>query len=105
MAMHDKQAPSRGRRVHIILHDADIAISAGEVQAEQVVVAGDENYGRAFTCLAQQLLQNVAVLLRPMTRFAQLPQVDEVAYDIKLVEIGDAKKLEYCSCAASTGSQ
>jgi len=52
---------------------------AGIVAQSFVMVAGDEHEAHALARLAQQLLHDIVVRLRPMRAPSHLPEVDDVA--------------------------
>ena len=76
-------------------HDLDAAEGqAEELAGELVVVAGHEDHARAAPHLAQQLLHDVVVRLRPVPARAQPPAVDDVADEIDRVRLVVAKQVE-----------
>ena len=67
VAVHDEIALAVGRDVHRVAHDLDAAeAQADELARELVVVARHEDHARAVAHLAQQLLDDVVVRLRPI---------------------------------------
>ena len=63
-----------------VAHDLDAAErQSNELAGELVVIAGHEDHARAVADLAQKLLDDVVVLLRPVPARAQAPAVDNVA--------------------------
>ena len=80
VAVHDEIALAVGRDVHRVAHDLDAAErQPDELARELVVIARHEDHARAVPDLAQQLLDDVVVLLRPVPARAQAPAVDDVA--------------------------
>jgi hypothetical protein len=63
---------------------------------ELVMVARNENHARALAGLAQQLLHDVVVGLRPEPAAAQLPAVDDVADQEQEVALDFAQEVEQC---------
>ena len=59
--------------------DDAVELVADEGTRELVVVAGNEDHPRALADLAQQLLDDVVVGLRPVPVALELPAVDDVA--------------------------
>ena len=61
---------------------------------ELVVVARHEDHARALARLAQQLLDDVVVRLRPVPVAAQLPAVDDVADQEQRLAVGAPQEVE-----------
>ena len=95
VAMDDKIALAVGGDVDRLAHDLDAAeAQAEELAGEFVVVAGHEDHPRASPDLAQQLLHDVVVRLRPVPARAQPPAVDDVADQVDGVGLDMAKHVE-----------
>ena len=58
------------------------------------MVARDVNDARAFARFAQNLLNDVVMLLRPVTAATQLPDVDQVAHHIERFEFVFTQEIE-----------
>ena len=76
-------------------HDLDAAeMGAVIVAQELVVIAGHVDDSRALARLAQQLLDDVVVRLRPIPARSQLPAVDDVADEIDRLGIVVPQEVE-----------
>jgi hypothetical protein len=64
------------------------------------VVARDVDNTRAFARFAQNLLDDVIMLLRPVTATAHLPDIDQIADDVEHLEIVLTQKIEEWGRAA-----
>jgi len=86
VAVHDPQAAAVGQAVHRLVADADAAeVQADELAAELIVIAGHVDDLRALARLAQHLLHDVVVRLRPEQAFFHGPAVDDVADQVQHV--------------------
>ena len=95
VAMHDEIAPPVGGDMGGLTHDLDAAeAQADELARELVVVARHEDHARAVANLAQQLLDDVVVRLRPVPAAAQSPAVDDVADQEESVGVVVAQEIE-----------
>ena len=95
VTVHDPQAPPVAQRVHGILPDRHLPeVQSGELPADFVVVAGDVDDMRALARLAQHLLHDVVVRLRPVKRLLQCPAVDDVANEVERVGLVVAQEVE-----------
>src|SRR6516164_5463460 len=62
--------------------------------SERVVVAGNVDDGRSLSRLAQDLLHDVVVRLRPEPAPTQLPAVDNVADEVQVLRFGVTQEIE-----------
>ena len=85
--------------------DRDMAVVAAKASEEFVVVAGDVNDARAFARFAQEFLDDVVVLLRPIDSAPHLPDIDQVADDVERFEIVIAQEFEERSGIAAARPQ
>ncbi len=76
------------------LLDLDVAVGPAEVGHQLIVISGDVDYMRALASFAQNFLDHVVVLLRPVNSATQRPNIDQVAHDIESIEIVLAQKIE-----------
>ena len=67
---------------------------AGVVAQKLVVIAGDVDDARALARLAQELLDDVVVLLRPVPAPLEPPAVDDVADEIEGLGVVAAEEIE-----------
>jgi len=82
IAVGHPQLAAVGRLVDVLLHHINAAEVVVEVLAREfVVVARHKDHAGALARLAQQLLHDVVVRLRPVPTAAQLPAVDDVAHE------------------------
>ncbi len=66
--------------MEIALRHFDTAeVNARKVPEELVVIAGDVDDARAFSCLAQKLLDHVVAGLRPIPAAFETPAVHDIA--------------------------
>ena len=106
IAVHDQQALAFGADVESAFHHFDAAkVSAVIIAQEFVVVAGDVDQPRAFAGLAQQLLHDVVVGLRPMPGRAQRPAIDDIADQIDRVGFVMAEKIEELVGLTAAGAE
>ena len=83
VAVDHEIAPPVGGGVHGLVLDLDAAEVGTAVLAQRlVVVAGYEHDARALARLAQQLLDDVVVRLRPDGAAPDPPEVDDVAHEV-----------------------
>jgi hypothetical protein len=95
VSMHDDIAPTVGRAVYDALQDLDAAeVHAAEIAQAFIVIAWDEGDPRAVPNLAQKLLDDVVVRLRPMWATAHLPEVYDVADKVDDVSVVVLEELE-----------
>ena len=92
--------PSGGDVDVVFLH-CDAAVDAEEIGEELVVIARDVDDFRPLAALAENLLDHVAVLLRPIDAAAQFPAVDQIAHDIEGLELVIPEKVEKCAGVAA----
>lgn len=71
MPMQNEEAAPVGRGMHSVLLDRDCAICAKMAGEKFVVIPGNIDNPRAFARFAQDLLDDVIVLLRPINSPAQ----------------------------------
>ena len=85
-----------------VFFDVDVSINTKKARHQLVMVTGDINYASSFPGLAQDFLDDVVVLLRPINSTAQRPDIDQIADDVERVEVIFAKEIEQrCSIAAA----
>ena len=87
------------------LLDLDVAVDPTEVDHELVVISRDVDYMRALASFAQNFLDHVVVLLRPLNPATQRPNIDEVAHDIERIKIVLAQKVQQSSGVAAARTQ
>jgi len=106
VAVRDPQPSAVGQRVHGVGHHVHAAEVVRHVAAcELVVVARHEDHPCALARLAQQLLHDVVVRLRPVPGAPQLPAVDDVADEVQRLALGVAQELEQGLGAAAWRAQ
>lgn len=67
--------------------NVDVAVAAAEIADQFVVISRNINDAGPFTGLAQNFLDDVVVLLRPVTTPAHRPDIDQVSDHIERLEI------------------
>src|SRR5215468_3894072 len=93
--MDDEQAAPIGSRVHGLVAELDSSErERREVTSKRIVVARDVDDRRPLAYLAQDLLHDVVVRLRPEPAPAQLPAVDDVTDEVELLRLGVAQEIE-----------
>src|SRR6185437_3641365 len=86
VAMDDEQAQSVGRLVNRFTQNLDAGTNASAIRPEEfVVIAGNETDARTVVDLAQDFLHHAAMVFVPEPATAQLPAIDDVAYEIERV--------------------
>ena len=102
VSMNDQNAPSIGGGMDEVFRDRDVAVVAAEATEEFVVVTGDINDARALARFAQEFLDDVVMLLRPIDSAPHLPDIDQIADDVERLEIVVAQEFqERCGVAAA----
>src|SRR6266498_3372672 len=88
----------------MFLH-ADVAAGAIKFGEQIAVVTWDVNSPGAFAEFAQNLLDDVIMLLRPVNAAPQLPDVDQVAHHIERFEFVLPQEIEQRARVRSTRAQ
>jgi len=95
MPVNDQETPAVRRRVHHALDTPDRAEThAHELFQELIVIAKDERDARFLAVLAQQFLDEHIVILRPIPLAPQLPAVDKIADDVKMLAVRIPQKFQ-----------
>jgi hypothetical protein len=95
VAVNHPQPASIGELVLCLLDHLDAPEVVAQVLARKlVVVSGHEHDARSFASLAQQLLHDVVVGLRPVPAAPQLPAVDDVADEVERLAVQGAKEVQ-----------
>ena len=95
IAMDDEQALFIGGHVIGMIGDFDAAENRPDIVArELVVIAGHVNHAGALAHLAQQLLHDIIVGLRPIPTVLEPPAVDHVADEIDRLGIIMFEKIQ-----------
>ena len=92
--MDDEHATSVRQTMNGMLLYGNVAIGAKKSGEHFVVVARDVNDARAFARFAQNLLNDVVMLLRPVTAATQLPDVDQIADHVKRLKFVLTQEIE-----------
>ncbi len=95
MSMNDENAPTISGDVNGMFLNGDIAVGTGEGADELVVISRDVNDRNSFARFAQDFLDHVVVLLRPIATASQLPDVDQIPDDVEFLAIVIAQKLKH----------
>ena len=99
IAVNDEQALAVGGDVLGLGNDLDAPEDqSGVIAREFVVIARRVDDLRSLARLAQQLLNDVVVSLRPVPAALQAPAVDDVAHEIDRVRIVMAQKVDQQLC-------
>ena len=95
IAMQNEQTLAERRRVDTVALDHEITEHrADELPEIFIVVARYVDHACAVLGFTQNRTQHVVVLLRPVERFAQAPEVDDVADEIKIVGVNISEEGE-----------
>src|SRR5581483_278176 len=106
VAVNDKVAPTVGADMDGVALDGDAAEMYPAIVAQGlVVIAGNEHEVGALAHLAQDLLQDVIMGLRPVDAAPYAPEVDDVADQIDARGIVAAKEIEEGLCLTGLGAQ
>src|SRR5262249_31182148 len=106
VAVNDEVAAAVGTGMHGVFHDIDAAeMRAVIVAQELVVIAGDVDDLGTLARLAQHLLHEVVVRLRPVPVRLQRPAVDDIADQIDRVGIVAAKEIQQSVGLRAAGSE
>ena len=68
--------------MNCVLLNLDIPVRSTEARHQFVVISRDVNYTRALAGFAQNFLDHVIVLLWPVNRAPQRPDINQVAHDV-----------------------
>jgi hypothetical protein len=85
--MNYKHASPVSQTMNGMFLDTDVAIGAVEFAEQIVVIPGDVNNARALARFAQNLLNDVIMLLGPVNPAPQLPDVDQIAHNVQSLEV------------------
>src|SRR5207237_7607095 len=83
VTMNNQDAFACGGHMNCVLLDFNVPIDSTKTGHQFVVVSRDVNYACALACFAQNFLDDVVVLLRPVNSAPQRPDVDQVAHDVQ----------------------
>ena len=103
--MNHKHAAAVGQTMDSMLLHLDVAISAVKFGEQIIVIARDINGPCAFARFAQNLLNDVVMLLRPINTAPQLPDVDQIAHNVESFKVVFAEEVEQCPSVRATRSQ
>ena len=82
VAVNHQNSFAASGHVNCPLLDFDVAVGPAEVGHQFVVIPRDIDHMRAFAGFAQNFLDHVVVLLRPIDSATQRPDIDQVAHDV-----------------------
>src|SRR6266516_7950255 len=106
MPVNDEHATSVRQTMDRMSLHGDIAVSAEKTGEHFVVVTRDVNDACALARFAENFLDNVVVLLWPVTAAAQkLPDVDQIAHHIERFAFVLAQKIEQRAGIATACAQ
>ena len=87
------------------LLDLDVAVDPTEAHDQLVVISRDVDHVRSFAGFAQNFLNHVIVLLRPINSPTQRPDIDQVAHNVQSLEIVRPQKIEQRCGVTATRAQ
>src|SRR5436190_8926745 len=105
MAVNDEHALAIRQAMNGMFLHGDVAVGAVELGKQIVVIARDVNDPCAFARLAQNLLNDVVMLLRPINPAPQLPDVDQITDNVERLEFVFAQKIEQRAGVGTAGAQ
>ncbi len=94
MAVHDEKSATIGGGVNRIFLKCHTGIVAMEARKELVVVAGNVDDLRALAAFAEQFLNDVVVILRPVNAASESPYIDQVTNKVEFLKLGVSEELE-----------
>ncbi len=71
-----------------------MAVDSAKAANEFIVIAGDVDDLCSLARGAQDFLDDVVVLLRPIDSAAELPDIDQIAHDVERADIVPAQEIE-----------
>jgi len=93
--MDDQHALAVDALMHQTVDDLDHAEVRAEIIAQEfVVIAGEIDNARALAALAQDLLDDVIVRLRPIPRPFQAPAIDDIADQIDCLGVVKTQEVQ-----------
>src|SRR5207302_256654 len=95
MSVNHENAATISRDVNRVLLNRNVSVSAAEGADELIVISGNVNHRHALARFAQDFLDHVVVLLRPIATAPQLPDIDQIANDVEFLAIVIAQKLKH----------
>src|SRR5436305_12063922 len=105
MPVDDEHATSIHQTMDRMSLHGDIAVSAKKAGEHFVVITRDVNDACALARFAENFLDNVVVLLWPVTAAAQLPDVDQIAHHIERLAFVLAQEVEQRAGIAAACAQ
>src|SRR5881398_3990624 len=105
MTVNDEHPTSVCQTMNGMLLNGNVAVGTEKSGEHLVVVTGDVNDARSFARFAENLLDDVVVLLRPVTAATQLPDVDQIAHDIERFAFVLAQEFEQRTGIAAARAQ
>ena len=85
--VQDEDPASVGRNVKCVFLDRDRAVSAEMTGEKLIVIAWNVDDPRPFAGLAQNLLNHVVMLLRPVNATFERPDIDQITDDVERLEL------------------
>ena len=85
--------------------DADVAVNTMESRDHFVMVAGDVNDPCAFARFAQDFLDDVVVLLRPINPATELPDINQITHNVESLEFVFAQEIKQCARVAAARAE
>src|SRR4030095_3254548 len=87
MPVQDEDSASVGRDMKCMFLDSDRAVSAEMTGEKLIVITWNVNDPRPFAGLAENLLNHVVMLLRPVNATLERPDVDQITDDVERFEL------------------
>ncbi len=94
VTMHHQNPSPVGRGVHRVFLKRHAGVFPMEAGQKLVVVAGNINDFCSLAAFAEELLNDVVVLLRPVDAAPQRPDVNQIPDQVKSIELRIAQEFE-----------
>jgi len=105
MPVDDEDFSTVRRGVDRILSDFDAGVVTVEGGEEFIVVADDVNDLGAFAALAEEFLDHIVVILRPVDSATKSPDIDQITDKVERLKFGIPEKIDQGAGVAALGSQ
>jgi hypothetical protein len=105
MPMDDEDLSAVCRGVDRVLADFDAGVVPVEGGEEFVVVARNVNDLSAFAALAEEFLNHIVVILRPIDSATKSPDINQIADKVECLKFRIPEKIDQGAGIAALGSQ
>ena len=98
--MYDENSTIIGGAMDGMFLDRDCAINPVKRTDHLIVISWNVDNSRSFARFPQNLLDDVVMLLRPVTAATHLPDINQIADDVERLEIVLAQEIKEAGRAA-----